>query len=70
MYDVRFRYRQEKQKCKIIKIDNYYEVTPVNVQFGIASGQSAVIYSDDKCLGGGIIKWYSKQGGKNAKKET
>jgi tRNA-specific 2-thiouridylase len=54
-FDVRFRYRQEKQKCNIVKTDSGYEIIPERSQFGIAPGQSAVIYVDDVCLGGGIL---------------
>ena len=55
-FDIRFRYRQEKQKCKIIHHGDTYEIIPEKPQFGIASGQSAVIYNGDVCLGGGVIQ--------------
>jgi tRNA-specific 2-thiouridylase len=55
-FDIRFRYRQEKQKCKIIRTGDSYKIIPESPQFGIAPGQSAVIYSGDICLGGGIIE--------------
>lgn len=55
-FDIRFRYRQEKQKCKIVRVGDMYEIIPEKLQFGIAPGQSAVIYQDDVCLGGGVIE--------------
>lgn len=53
---VRIRYRQEKQGCILEKrADGFYIVfdTPQN---GVALGQSAVLYSEEVCLGGGIIE--------------
>jgi len=55
-FDIRFRYRQEKQKCKIVRLNESYEIIPDTPQFGIAPGQSAVVYSGDVCLGGGILE--------------
>ena len=55
-YDIRFRYRQSKQKCKIISVGDGYKINSDNKQFGIAPGQSAVIYSGEVCLGGGVIE--------------
>ncbi len=60
--EVRIRYRQEKQLCKITKKDDLpaqaggYHVKFDQLQSGIAVGQSAVLYSGSKCLGGGIIE--------------
>jgi tRNA-specific 2-thiouridylase len=54
-YDVRFRYRQEKQKCLIERDGNTYKIIPDEPQFDVALGQSAVIYDGEICLGGGVI---------------
>jgi tRNA-specific 2-thiouridylase len=53
---VRIRYRQEKQKCTVSKKDDGYHILFDNYQNGIALGQSAVLYDNDICLGGGIIE--------------
>lgn len=55
-YNVRFRYGQERQECKIVKTESGFEIIPDDPQFGIAPGQSAVIYSGEVCLGGGVIE--------------
>jgi tRNA-specific 2-thiouridylase len=54
-YLVCFRYHQDKQKSKIIKEDDRYFVIPEKKQFDVASGQIAVIYDEDICVGSGII---------------
>lgn len=51
----RIRYRQEKQKCIVTKQSDGYHVVFNEPQNGVASGQSAVLYSGSLCLGGGII---------------
>ena len=53
---VRIRYRQEKQDCVVEKKSDGYHIIFKNPQNGIAVGQSAVIYDDEVCLGGGIIE--------------
>lgn len=53
---VRIRYRQEKQKCELSKVGNGYELVFEQPQEGISVGQSAVLYDDENCIGGGIIK--------------
>ncbi len=59
---VRIRYRQEKQKCVILKIcrreppADRYVIKFDKLQNGIAIGQSAVIYDGENCLGGGVIE--------------
>ena len=55
-YDIRFRYRQEKQKCQIKFENGKYEIIPDEAQFGVANGQSAVVYDGEVCLGGGVIE--------------
>ena len=54
-YGVRFRYRQEKVESKIIKKGDEYVLKPVRNQDDIASGQTAVIYDEDVCVGAGIV---------------
>ncbi len=53
---VRIRYRQEKQICKVEKKDDGWHVIFDLPQNGVAVGQSAVLYRDTECLGGGIIE--------------
>lgn len=53
---VRIRYRQEKQNCRIEKNKDGYKIYFEKPQNGVAIGQSAVFYQGDKCLGGGIIE--------------
>lgn len=51
------RYRQQETPCKIVYIDeNHYQVTFEQAQRAITPGQSVVFYTDEVCLGGGIIK--------------
>ena len=57
--ECRFRYRQEKIKCKI-DLSAYGEKNKIKVifeepQFGVSIGQSLVFYKDEICKGGGII---------------
>lgn len=56
-YKARIRYRQELQKCKIKPIErqNFLVIKFEKNQDTATSGQSLVIYDDEKCLGGGII---------------
>lgn len=54
--EVRIRYRQERQKCEILKENNFYKITFEKPQIGVASGQSAVFYFEEVCLGGGIME--------------
>jgi tRNA-specific 2-thiouridylase len=53
---VRIRYRQQKQTCNVKKESDRYHVVFDEPQSGIAIGQSAVFYSDEVCLGGGVIE--------------
>lgn len=53
---VRIRYRQEKQNCRIEKNKDGYKISFENPQNGVARGQSAVLYQGEKCLGGGIME--------------
>ena len=52
---VRIRYRQEKQKCKVEKKSDGFHITFDQPQNGVALGQSAVLYDENVCLGGGVI---------------
>jgi tRNA-specific 2-thiouridylase len=50
-YQARLRYRGPLVPCKL----SNDKLTLDEPQRGIAAGQSAVLYDDDRCLGGGII---------------
>ncbi len=55
-YSARIRYRQPLEECKIIKTaKNKFELHFTKSQKAVTSGQSAVIYDGEICLGGGII---------------
>ncbi|MFA7216674.1 MAG: tRNA 2-thiouridine(34) synthase MnmA [Candidatus Paceibacterota bacterium] len=53
---VRIRYRQEKQNCKIEKRNKGFHIYFEKPQNGVAIGQSAVLYLGEECFGGGIIE--------------
>jgi tRNA-specific 2-thiouridylase len=57
MYRVRLRYRGPQVSCKLIGNKLILD----DEQRGIAGGQSAVIYDDDRVLGGGIITGSARQ---------
>ncbi len=54
-YSARIRYRQPLEECEIKKSGKNFELHFTNSQKAITSGQSAVIYDGEVCLGGGII---------------
>ncbi len=55
-FDVRLRYRQEKQRCNIKKgKEGTLEITFDPPQKTVTSGQSIVIYDGEVCRGGGIL---------------
>lgn len=54
-YGVRFRYRQEKVDSTIIKKGEGYAIQPSRTQNDIASGQIAVVYDGDVCIGAGVV---------------
>jgi tRNA-specific 2-thiouridylase len=54
--DVRIRYRQERQECTVTNDASGSTIKFKSLQNAIAVGQSAVLYSGDVCLGGGIIE--------------
>jgi tRNA-specific 2-thiouridylase len=54
---VRLRYRQEDQAASIVDIsDTGVTVVPTQPQRAVTPGQSAVFYSQTRCLGGGVIE--------------
>jgi tRNA-specific 2-thiouridylase len=54
---VRLRYRQEDQAASIVELsDTGVTVVPAQPQRAVTPGQSAVFYSDTRCLGGGVIE--------------
>jgi tRNA-specific 2-thiouridylase len=54
---VRLRYRQEDQAASVTEItDEGVTVVPALPQRAVTPGQSAVFYSDTRCLGGGVIE--------------
>ncbi|HRY30923.1 MAG TPA: tRNA 2-thiouridine(34) synthase MnmA [Candidatus Paceibacterota bacterium] len=53
---VKTRYRQENQKCSVLNNNKEtLELEFESPQNFLASGQSAVLYSNQECLGGGVI---------------
>jgi len=56
LVDVKIRYKSKESKAYINIIDDYIDVTFIEPQKGVTSGQSAVFYIDDIVLGGGIIE--------------
>jgi tRNA-specific 2-thiouridylase len=55
-YLARFRYRQEPQRCSIEVVEDKTIVHFRDLQSAVSLGQSLVLYSGEKCLGGGIIE--------------
>ncbi len=53
----KIRYRQEDQSCTITyEGDNSCVVTFDKDQFAVTAGQSIVFFTDEECLGGGVIE--------------
>jgi tRNA-specific 2-thiouridylase len=53
----KIRYRQQEQICAITQLSNSHcEVQFNQPQRAITPGQSVVFYSNDECLGGGVIR--------------
>jgi tRNA-specific 2-thiouridylase len=50
------RYRQPDQACTISKTETGYKVQFDERQRAVTPGQSLVLYTDDICLGGGVIE--------------
>ncbi len=52
----KFRYRQEEQKVTItVQANDSIIITADEGQRAVTTGQYAVLYMDDICLGGGVI---------------
>ncbi|EKE01478.1 MAG: hypothetical protein ACD_21C00122G0009 [uncultured bacterium] len=52
----KIRYRQQEQKCTVKKVDDGKLIVDFFApQWAITPGQSVVFYSQEECLGGGII---------------
>jgi len=52
---VKVRYRQPDQQAELRPLDAGVEVRFATPQRAVASGQSAVFYSGERCMGGGVI---------------
>ena len=52
---VKVRYRQPDQQAELQPLDDGVEVRFVTPQRAVATGQSAVFYAGERCLGGGVI---------------
>ena len=52
---VKLRYRTRAVPCKVIIKNNRAYITLKESVFGVATGQAAVFYNDDKLIGGGWI---------------
>jgi tRNA-specific 2-thiouridylase len=55
IYQARIRYRQPVEECKIKRTPDGLELNFTNPQKSVTPGQSAVIYDEEVCIGGGII---------------
>ncbi|MFT5209677.1 MAG: tRNA-specific 2-thiouridylase [Flavobacterium sp.] len=53
---VKTRYRQADQACRIEKISGAYQIDFDTAQRAVTPGQWACFYTNDICLGGGIIE--------------
>ena len=51
----RFRYRQPDQPVEVTLQDGNLMIHALTPQRAVTPGQSAVLYSGDVCLGGGIV---------------
>lgn len=56
LYDIKIRHGEKTIKGEFIEQDNRYFILLSSKDRGLAEGQSAVLYKDEYCLGGGIIK--------------
>ena len=56
-YAAKTRYRQADASCRITRLrDDLLELGFVQPQWAVTPGQSAVLYQDGVCLGGGVIQ--------------
>ena len=53
--NIKLRYRQEDQKCKVIEQKGSHHIIFEEPQRSVTPGQSAVLYRGEECLGGGEI---------------
>ncbi|MGL4668843.1 MAG: tRNA 2-thiouridine(34) synthase MnmA [Saezia sp.] len=54
-YSAKTRYRQADESCALQRDGTSFELLFDRPQWAVTSGQSAVVYDGDICLGGGII---------------
>jgi tRNA-specific 2-thiouridylase len=52
---VRLRYRQEDQPARVMLAGDGVAIEPLHPQRAVTPGQSAVLYRETRCLGGGVI---------------
>jgi tRNA-uridine 2-sulfurtransferase len=52
---VRLRYRQEDQPARVTPAGSGVDIEPMDPQRAVTPGQSAVLYRETRCLGGGVI---------------
>ena len=53
---VQIRYQSEAVAARVSRSNQSYKIEFNEPQLAVTPGQSAVIYRDDECLGGSIIK--------------
>lgn len=54
------RYRQQDQACVVSKTESGYRIEFEQPQRAVTPGQSLVLYSGERCLGGGVIEESSR----------
>ena len=56
VFNAKTRYRQNSAPCTIEKLEQErFEIRFAEPQWGMAPGQSVVVYESNECIGGGII---------------
>ncbi|MAW34016.1 MAG: tRNA 2-thiouridine(34) synthase MnmA [Proteobacteria bacterium] len=56
VFNAKTRYRQNSAPCTIEKLEHEsFEIRFAEPQWGVAPGQSVVVYESNECIGGGII---------------